>query len=217
VVLAAPSGTGKTSIARRLVQAHPAFTFSVSATTRPPRARERPGVDYEFVSASEFDRLVSQGELLEWAEVHGHRYGTPRRNLERAAEGGKHAVLDIDVQGARQVRASVPDALLVFVLPPTAEALVGRLAGRGTEGRREFLGRLATAREELLHAPAFDHVVVNEELEGAVERVRALVQGGEVPPGPEEPLDQAVARLRAEIDAVLARTADDPSDGAMVS
>lgn len=222
VILAAPSGTGKTTIARRLVDGDPRFVFSVSATTRPRRPGERPGVDYDFVTAAAFQRMLEEGKLVEWAEVHGNRYGTPRRNLDAAAARGEHVVLDIDVQGARQIRDVVPDALLLFVLPPSAEALVARLARRGTEGRRELLRRLRNAREELLDAPVFDHVVVNEELDAAVARVRALVAGeaasGDATGGGlGEPLAEAVRRLRAEIDDILARMAGERPGEASVA
>jgi guanylate kinase len=205
VVLAAPSGTGKTTMARRLVEGSREFVFSVSATTRPPRQGERNGMDYEFVDEPAFRRMIEAGELVEWAEVHGHLYGTPRDNLERAAERGERVVLDIDVQGARQIRERVPDALLIFVLPPTAAALVARLSGRGTEARAEMLRRLRNAREELLSARDFDHAVVNEELQAAVDAVRRLVRG-QTPPERVAPadVDREVERLRAEIDDILA-------------
>lgn len=217
VVLAAPSGTGKTTIARRLVDGDPRFVFSVSATTRARRPGERPGVDYDFVTADTFDRMLEEGELVEWAEVHGNRYGTPRRNLDAAAARGERVVLDIDVQGARQIRDTAPDALLLFVLPPSAEALATRLARRGTEARRELLRRLRNAREELLEAPAFDHVVVNQELETAVARVRALAAGDDPVAAPDEPLAEAIERLRAEIDEVLERLTDEWRDEAPVA
>lgn len=213
VVLAAPSGTGKTTMAHRLVEEFPEFVFSTSATTRPPRPGERRGVDYDFVSPEEFDRMRERGELVEWARVHGNLYGTPRRNLERAAARGLHAVLDIDVQGARQIQEQLPEALLIFVLPPSAETLVSRLSGRGTEARRELVRRLTNARTELLQAPEFTHAVVNDELERAVDRVRALVHdGGEAGPVGEE-LDGMIRRLRDEIEEVLAREFDETSVG----
>ena len=205
VVLAGPSGTGKTTIAHRLVRDGGTYTFSVSATTRPPRAGEKDGVDYQFVSPEEFDRMVRDGELLEWAEVHGRRYGTPEGPLRRALAEGRNVLLDIDVQGARQVRRSARDAMLIFVLPPTGEVLVSRLAGRGTERPPDLVRRVENAREELLDAPDFDHVVVNEDLDEAMEHVRWLVErgGGDVPPSPET-VEEAVRRLREEIGEVLA-------------
>jgi guanylate kinase len=209
VVLAGPSGTGKTSIARRLVGDATEYVFSVSATTRPRRNGEKEGVDYHFVSPDDFDRLIRNGELLEWAEVHGHRYGTLATSVRTSLAEGRHVVLDIDVQGARQVRASVPDAVRVFVLPPSAEALLGRLAGRGTEARKDLVRRIRNAREELLEAPLFDHVVINEDLDEAVLQVRRFIEGGggNAPTEPVESVEEAVDRLRTEIHAALAALA----------
>lgn len=205
LVLAAPSGTGKTTIARRLVEKHEDFVFSVSATTRPRREGEQDGVDYEFVTPEDFEAMREAGELAEWAEVHGNLYATPRRNLDAATGRGETVVLDIDVQGARQIRESVPDALLIFVLPPSARALVARLSGRGTEARREMLRRLRNARTELLAAVEFDHAVVNEDLEATVRQVAALAKGEEPEEPPVPDVKPVVERLRAEIDEVLAR------------
>ena len=201
VVLAAPSGTGKTTIAHRLVEGTGEFVFSVSATTRAPRKGERNGMNYEFVSRAKFESMIARGELAEWAEVHGHLYGTPRRTLEEGAERGEHVVLDIDVQGARQIRAGVPEALLVFVIPPSAEVLVSRLTKRGTEADEEVARRLRAARKELARAAEFDHVVVNDDLERAVEELRTVARTGETR------RDGDVARrievLREEIDRIL--------------
>ena len=180
VVLAAPSGTGKTTIAHRLVEGTGEFVFSVSATTRAPRKGERNGMDYEFVGHTEFESMLARGELAEWAVVHGNMYGTPRRNFDEAAERGEHLVLDIDVQGARQIRARVPDALLVFVIPPSTEVLVSRLTKRGTEADEEVARRLRAARTELARVDEFYHVVVNDDLERAVEEVRMVARTGDV-------------------------------------
>jgi guanylate kinase len=205
-VLAAPSGTGKTTIARSLVEREDDFAFSISATTRAPRQGERDGVDYEFVDRVTFETMVARGELLEWAEVHGQLYGTPGRNVDAAAKAGKHVVLDIDVQGAAQVRARMPDAVLIFVLPPSVEALVERLARRGTEDRAAVALRLGTALRELDAVEAFDHVVVNDELERTVELVRDLVRGREAvdraAPRPAEMQDR-LANLREGVQEML--------------
>ena len=203
VVLAAPSGAGKTTIARSLVESDARFVFSVSVTTRAPRAGERDGVDYTFVEPAEFDRMTGAGELCEWAEVHGRMYGTPLGNLERAAERGEHVVLDIDVQGAGQIRARVPDALLVFVLPPSAEALVERLTGRGTEPAQEVARRLQNARAELSAAAGFDYLVVNDRLDGAVRQVREIIDAEAHRPSRMRELDGALARLEQAIDRTL--------------
>lgn len=201
VVLAAPSGTGKTTIAHRLVEGAPDFVFSISATTRTPREGERDEVDYRFLDREAFRAMVGAGEFVEWAEVHDRLYGTPRDALESEAVAGRHVVLDIDVQGARQIRERVPDALLVFVIPPSVEALLDRLADRGTEAPTEVARRLRTALDELEAVGGFDGVVVNDDLDRAVARIREVTRGeGELPaPGEEkdriESLREGVARV----------------------
>ena len=200
VVLAAPSGTGKTTIAHRLVEGTGEFVFSVSATTRPPRKGERNGMDYEFLGHPEFASMIERNELAEWADVHGNLYGTPQRNFDEAAERGEHLVLDVDVQGARQIRESVEDALLVFVIPPSAEVLVSRLTKRGTEEDREVARRLRAARQELARVRYFDHVVVNDDLDRAVEEVRTIARAGQ---GGGDHLHARIAALLIEIDGVL--------------
>ncbi len=184
VVLAAPSGAGKTTIARALVESSGDFAFSVSATTRGPREGEKDGVDYWFVSRERFREMIDAGEFAEWAEVHGQLYGTPLSSLREASRAGRHVILDIDVQGARQIRQAVPEALLIFILPPSAEALMGRLRGRGSEGEDALQRRLDTMRMELAEAEwqltdaaaggYFDHFVVNDDLSRTIETVRAL-------------------------------------------
>ncbi len=201
IVLAAPSGTGKTTIAHRLVEGTGEFVFSVSATTRQPRKGERNGMDYEFMTREGFQGMVDGGEFAEWAEVHGNFYGTPRRTLEEATARGEFVVLDIDVQGARQIRTAFPNALLVFVIPPSAEVLVSRLTKRGTEADEEVVRRLRNARKELARATDFDHVVVNDDLERAVEEVRRVArQGGQSKDGD---VADRIAELTTEIDRVL--------------
>jgi guanylate kinase len=205
VVLAAPSGTGKTTIAHELVERFHHFVFSVSATTRRARGGEVDGVDYDFVAREEFHRMVQEGELAEWAEVHGNLYGTPLRNLDAARERGEHVVLDIDVQGARQIRERIPDAVLVFIFPPTADALWTRLTARGTEDLAEVARRLRAGRGELGEASNFDYIVVNDDLDRAVSRVRAIVEAESHRPARARDLDGEVERLRAEIERVLER------------
>ncbi len=181
VVLVGPSGAGKTTIAGRLVQGHPGhFAFSVSATTRGPRPGERPGTDYHFVSRGEFEEMIGAGELAEWAEVHGEYYGTPLENL-RVGSGAEAApVLDIDVQGARQIIKHGTGALVIFILPPGPAEWIGRLVGRGTESRGEIARRLRTALEELQAASSFEQFVVNAVLDQAVLQVHALASGDTV-------------------------------------
>lgn len=176
VVLAGPSGAGKTSVcARLLAEPGSRYLFSVSMTTRPPRAGERDRVDYRFVSEAEFEALVESGAMLEHATVHGERYGTPRDNLDRARAAGRHLLLDIDVQGARQLRDAVPESVSIFIVPPTADRIVRQLRGRGSETRAQLDRRVAGARAELQAAPAFDYLVVNDRLADAVAAVSAIV------------------------------------------
>lgn len=202
VVLAAPSGTGKTTIAHRLVEDGTDFVFSVSATTRPARPGETDGEDYEFVTRDAFEEMVARGEMAEWAEVHGRYYGTPRRNLEAAAAAGRHAVLDIDVQGAAQIRETVPEAVRIFILPPSGREMVRRIGLRGTEQRDEIARRLRSALRELARAEEFHHVVVNDDLDRAVARIRELVKDTGSMLRPED-LDERVRSLKEEIREIL--------------
>lgn len=179
VVLAGPTAVGKGTIIKRLVEKYGDVWVSVSVTTRPPRSEEENGVDYTFVSEEEFTRMVTDGELLEWAVVHGvYRYGTPRLPVEEHLAQGTPCILEIDLAGTRQVRRSMPEALFIFVLPPSWEELVRRLKTRDTEDDMERARRLRTARVEMGAANEFDEVVVNDDLEEAVDRVHALVVGG---------------------------------------
>lgn len=177
VVLAGPTAVGKGTVAADIRAHHPEVWISVSATTRAPRPGEQNGVHYWFVSAEEFDRMVAEGELLEWAVVHGtHRYGTPRQPVDLALASGQPALLEIDLQGARQVRETMPEALFVFLEPPSWEELVRRLVGRGTESEAERERRLTTAREELAAKAEFDVAIVNREVHAAAEELVALMK-----------------------------------------
>jgi guanylate kinase len=172
VVLAGPTAVGKGTITREVRERHPEVWISVSATTRPPRPGEVDGVHYWFVSDAAFDQMVADGELLEWAVVHGTaKYGTPRRPVEEALAAGRPAMLEIDLQGARQVRESMPDALFVFLAPPSWEELVRRLVGRGTETAEERERRLQTALDELAAEAEFDVTIVNREVHAAAEEL----------------------------------------------
>ena len=203
VVLSAPSGAGKTTIARALVRREKDFAFSVSATTRSRRGREAHGVDYWFLTREEFLRRVERGEFAEWAEVHGELYGTPFSSLATAGQGGCRVLLDIDVQGARQIREAVPQALLLFILPPTVDTLLSRLKVRGTEGEAAIQRRLRTALTELEAAEAFDFFIVNDDLEQSISEVRTLARTRRPPPeGPSGTLEDATA-LRDEVAALL--------------
>ncbi len=181
LILCAPTGTGKTTLARELLRRRDDVAFSISATTRPPRPGERDGVDYHFLSDAEFDEMCEAGELLEWAHVHQWRYGTPKGNLRRAQEQGRHLLLDIDVQGARQVTQAVPGALAVFLLPPSFDRLLERLHSRGSESEEERVRRMRTALTELEGAGAFEHVIVNDRLEDAIAALERILATGAAP------------------------------------
>lgn len=205
VVIAAPSGAGKTSLAHALVERNPQLQFSISATTRPQRTHEENGRDYYFVSDTEFDQMIETGELLEWAEVHGRKYGTPKRSIREPMERGKTVVLDIDVQGARQVREAFPEAVLVFVLPPSVSELRRRLSGRGTEGSEERRVRLTTAQAELDAAHEFDYVVVNDNFEEAVNALQSILTGERQRLTRVEGLAETINELRTELTSMLER------------
>ena len=175
-VLAGPTAVGKGSVTAWVREHHPEVWISVSATTRRRRPGEQDGVHYHFVDDAEFDRLVAEDELLEWAVVHrGARYGTPRGPVEEALAAGRQALLEIDLQGARQVRRRMPEAQFVFLAPPSWDELVRRLVGRGTEDEAERERRLGTAREELAAEPEFDETVVNRRIPDAGARLVELI------------------------------------------
>jgi guanylate kinase len=176
-VLAGPTAVGKGTIAEDIRRSHPDVWISVSATTRRPRPGEVEGVHYRFVDESAFDAMIAADELLEWAVVHGSaRYGTPRRPVEEALAAGRLALLEIDLQGARQVRETMPDALFVFLAPPSWQELVERLIHRGTETDDERTLRLETAVRELAAEPEFDATVVNAEIHAAAEQLVDLMR-----------------------------------------
>ncbi|RFA12699.1 guanylate kinase [Subtercola boreus] len=176
VVLAGPTAVGKGTVSTYIRENYPEVKLSVSATTRAPRPGEIDGISYFFVTDAEFDRMVAEGEFLEWATVHNSsRYGTPRGPVQEALDAGRSVLLEIDIQGARQVRASAPEAVLVFLLPPTWDELVRRLIGRGTESSEEQARRLATAKVELRAQNEFDFRVVNNKVEDAAREVVDLM------------------------------------------
>ncbi|HSJ49768.1 MAG TPA: guanylate kinase [Actinomycetota bacterium] len=175
-MIAGPSGVGKGTVVRRVLETVPDLELSVSVTTRRRRPSERDGVDYRFVDEGEFDRLIEAGELLEWAEVFDARYGTPAGPIRGALEQGRDALLEIDVQGARQVREAMPGAVMIFLVPPSLQELERRLRTRGTEDEERLARRLATASRELEARDWFDHEVVNDELERASSQVAAIIE-----------------------------------------
>ncbi|WP_028278655.1 guanylate kinase [Arthrobacter sp. H5] len=175
-VLAGPTAVGKGTVSTFIRDNYPEVWLSVSATTRPPRPGEVEGVHYFFVSASDFDQLVESGEMLEWAVVHGrNRYGTLRSAVNAAMAEGKSVLLEIDLQGARQVKESMPEANFVFLAPPSWDEMVRRLVGRGTETEHEQQQRLETAKLELAAEPEFDHTVVNDNVQRAADELVSLM------------------------------------------
>jgi guanylate kinase len=172
LVITGPSGVGKGTLIRLLLDRFPRMALSISATTRAPRPGERHGVDYWFLSPQEFQRRTEGDDFLEWAEYAGHRYGTLKSELERDVDV---LVLEIEVQGARQVRERLPEAVSVFIAPPSEEALRTRLVGRGSDDPEQIEQRLAVAREELAAREEFDHVVVNDDLEASAQELEQLV------------------------------------------
>jgi guanylate kinase len=176
-VITGPSGVGKGTLIRTLLQRIPQLELSVSATTRDPRPGEADGVDYHFLTDPEFDKRVLDGDFVEHASYSGRRYGTLRVELERRVARGAPVVLEIEVQGARQIRETLPDAVQVFIAPPSEDTLRNRLVGRGTDSSEQVDARLATARQELQAQREFAHVVVNDRLDDAVEAIAELVRG----------------------------------------
>ncbi len=182
-VVAAPSGAGKTSLTRALLEREPGIALSVSYTTRPPRLGERDGVDYHFVTPERFRSLQDAGEFLEHAQVHGNWYATGAMWLKAQVDSGQDVLLEIDWQGARQVRALVPDSVHIFVLPPSLASLEERLVRRGQDDEGTIARRLKAAREEMRHCEEFDYVIINQDFASAVDDLAAIVR---------------VARLRSE-------------------
>jgi len=183
-VITGPSGVGKGTLIRTLLERIPALQLSVSATTRRPRPGEMQGVAYHFLSDDEFERRVQAGEFVEHARYSGHRYGTLRSELESRVAGGHPVVLEIEVQGARQIREAMPEAVQIFIAPPSEEALRARLVGRGTDDPEAVEARLASARRELAAQDEFTHVVRNDRLEDASDELEACVHRHLDGPGP---------------------------------
>lgn len=176
-VITGPSGVGKGTLIRGLRERLPKLELSVSATTRAPRPGEEDGIDYHFLSREDFDRRVAEGDFVEHADYAGRSYGTLRSELEGRVQSGVPVVLEIEVQGARQVRQAMPEAVQVFIAPPTLAALRTRLVGRGTDDADEVTRRLSVAEEELTAQPEFAHVVVNDRLDEALDRLTSIIEG----------------------------------------
>jgi guanylate kinase len=204
IILSSPSGGGKTTIAHRLLAQRPDVGYSVSCTTREPRRGEQDGVDYHFLTRDEFIERRRLGEFIESAEVHGNLYGTLRREVSRVLSGGRHVIMDIDVQGARLIRESFPAAVSVFLLPPSADVLLERLKRRHTESPAQLLDRLHSALHELRAVNEYDYVVVNDDLDHAVQRVAAILDAEVVSrervSGLRQQVKQLIHRLEVEVD-----------------
>jgi guanylate kinase len=205
VILSAPSGAGKTSIARRLLERRADLGYSVSCTTRAMRPGEVDGQDYHFLDREAFRLAAEAGEFAEWAEVHGHFYGTRRREVERVLASGRHCLMDIDVQGARQFRAAFPESVLVFILPPSGEVLLQRLRGRGSEDRTRLLVRLRNAMAEIADVERYHYVVVNDDLDRATGQVACIIEAEAV-------RHDRVPALDARVEALIAQLAQELHD-----
>lgn len=197
LVLSSPSGAGKTTITRRLLERDPSLSLSISVTTRPRRASEIDGRDYRFINRPTFDRMVGNGELLEHATVFGHCYGTPRQPIEAAIAAGRDIVTDIDWQGTQQVSASLSgDLVTIFILPPTQEALEARLRTRAQDSDAVVAQRIAKSAEEMSHWPEYSYVIVNDDLEKSVADAQAIVAAERLKRERQIGLADFVTRLR---------------------
>jgi len=204
IILSAPSGGGKTTIARELLRRRSDVGYSISCTTRPPRPGEADGKDYHFLTRDEFLRRREAGDFAESAEVHGNLYGTLRSEIARVLSRGQHVIMDIDVQGARQLRVAYPDAVTVFVLPPSGEVLLDRLRARKTESPEQLVARLHSALQELGAVDEYEYVVVNDKLDLSVQRVGAILDAEVVSrervTGLTQQVQALIQRLNNEID-----------------
>ncbi len=200
LVVAAPSGAGKSTITRALLATEPEASLSISVTTRFPRPGEQDGIHYHFRTQAGFDAMVAEGAMLEWATVFGRSYGTPRAPVERALAAGRDVVFDIDWQGFRQLREALPgDVVGAFILPPSYAALEARLRGRGGDPPEEIARRMAAARSEIAHWAEFDHVLVNRDLDAAVADVRGILRAARCAIGRQPRLAAFVAGLMAPV------------------
>jgi guanylate kinase len=203
IILSSPSGGGKTTIAKALMARRTDLGYSVSCTTRPPRPGEENGRDYYFLTPGEFVQRRAAGDFAEWAEVHGRLYGTLRSEVERVMSGGQHVMMDIDVQGAELFARAFPQSVLVFVLPPSAEVLLARLRGRSTENAATLVTRLRSALDELAHVGAYEYVVINDDLEHAVQQVSMILDAESLRRTRSDDLGHRVGQLAEQLEHEL--------------
>ncbi|MBI4425744.1 MAG: guanylate kinase [Elusimicrobia bacterium] len=198
IIISAPSGTGKSTVCRKLLQRNKDLRYSISCTTRPPRGAEKDGRDYHFVSVDEFKRRIHRDEFLEWALVHDHYYGTPRRFLDQEAAAGNVVLCAIDVQGAQSIRRKRPDTVTLFLMPPSWRSLRERLQGRRQDAKDVMERRLANARGELSHARRYDYLVVNDSLTEAVEQIEAILMAERLRTARQDPASAGLPELTLE-------------------
>jgi guanylate kinase len=203
IILSSPSGGGKTTIAHRLLADRGDVGYSVSCTTRPPREGEVQGKDYHFLSHQDFTRGRKAGDFAESAEVHGHLYGTLRAEVERVLSSGRHVIMDIDVQGAKQFFAAFPDSVMVFILPPSADVLVERLRMRGTEDTKSLIRRFESAKAELKAVDLYQYVIVNDEIDSAVAAVSDIINAEGLKRSRNRALDARVDELMKGIQRAI--------------
>jgi guanylate kinase len=203
VILSSPSGGGKTTIAHKLLSLRKDLGYSVSCTTRPPREGEVNGRDYHFLGVEKFKRGQDAGDFAESAEVHGHLYGTLRAEVARVLSSGRHVIMDIDVQGAQQFSAAFPESVLIFILPPSADALIERLTARGTEDGKSLIRRFRSAKEELKSIDLYEYVVVNDQVDSAVAAISSIIDA------------EALKRSRNDALEPLTRNIEDGIQGAI--
>jgi guanylate kinase len=203
IILSSPSGGGKTTIAHELLRLRKDLGYSVSCTTRPPREGEQDGRDYHFRSIADFERGRKAGEFAESAEVHGHLYGTLRKEVKKVLSSGKHVIMDIDVQGAKQFAEAFPESVLIFILPPSSEVLIERLAARGTESSKSLIRRFRSAKEELKAIDFYQYVVVNDRIDSAVAEVNSIIDAEHSRRSRNESLEPLISELEDGIQRAI--------------